>query len=275
MKQHWTVWALFGAGFFLFFLLLSPHTVSGQQGSQANWQGIVPHSPPLQSSAPSDSSQQPTLLSEQSLTPRQPQRLPPNDTRAVPHRSQSATPTVQGSETPGVQHEIPAVWPPQPAATHVPGYLGAQTKSFYRGRFCMHAMTIEGVEVTAVAPNSPAERAGLRTARGLTAREAAVATVAGLLTLSPVAPVAASVARAAGGVYHGDIILAVGGKRVKTQEEFERALTRFGPDTVVYLTIRRGEAAVQIPVRLDDWPASTPRPELQQARATATETGKQ
>jgi S1-C subfamily serine protease len=60
--------------------------------------------------------------------------------------------------------------------------------------------------------------------------------------------------QAAGGVDHGDIILAVNGKRVKTQTEFQRELVPFGPQSVVYLTVRRGEAVLQIPVRMDNWP---------------------
>jgi len=122
----------------------------------------------------------------------------------------------------------------------------------------MHALTIQGVETVAVAQDSPAARAGFRPARGLSPREVATATVAGLLTLSPASSVAPSVVRAAGGVDHGDIILAVNGKRVKIQEEFQREILQYGPHTTVYLTVRRGEGVLQIPARLDDWPASTP-----------------
>jgi S1-C subfamily serine protease len=129
----------------------------------------------------------------------------------------------------------------------------------------MHALTIQAVEVTAVAPDSPAERAGLRPAKALTGREVAVATVAGLLVLSPAAPLAAKVLQAAGGVDHGDLILAVSGKRVTTQAEFERALAGFGPRTVVYLTVRREDAVFQLPVRLDDWPVPSLPASPQQA----------
>jgi S1-C subfamily serine protease len=141
------------------------------------------------------------------------------------------------------------------------------SRDFYRERFCMHALTIQAVEVAAVAPGSPAERAGLRPARALTGREVAVATVAGLLVLSPAAPWAAKVLQASGGVDHGDLILAVGGKRVTTHHEFERTLAGYGPQTVVYLTVRRGEAIFQLPVRLDDWPVSSSPPSLQEATA--------
>jgi S1-C subfamily serine protease len=130
-------------------------------------------------------------------------------------------------------------------------------RNFYRERFCMHALTIQGVEAVTVAQDSPAARAGFRPARNLSPREVATATVAGLLTLSPVAPLASSFVRAAGGVNHGDIILAVNGKRVKIQEEFQREMVSYAPHTTVYFTIRRGEEVVQIPARLDTWPAST------------------
>jgi S1-C subfamily serine protease len=131
----------------------------------------------------------------------------------------------------------------------------------------MHAMTIQAVEVTAVAPGSPAERAGLRPARGLTRSEVAAATVAGLLVLSPAAPLAAKVLRATGGVDHGDLILAVGGKRVTTRAEFERVLAGFAPQTVVYMTVRRGDAVTQLPVRLDDRPDSSPAEPLREMNA--------
>ena len=115
-------------------------------------------------------------------------------------------------------------------------------------------MTIKAVEVTSVDPGSPAERAGLRPARSLTGREVVTATVAGLLTLSHAAPLATHVLRATGGVGHGDLILAVGGKRVTTRGEFERALSGFGSQAVVYLTVRRGDTISQLPVHLEQLP---------------------
>jgi hypothetical protein len=169
----------------------------------------------------------------------------------------AAQPGSQDTEESTAQKEIPAAWPPTTPPTVRPtGYLGANTRNFYRERFCMHAMTIKAVEVASVAPGSPAERAGLRAARALTGREVATAAVAGLLVLSPAAPLAVHILRATGGVDHGDLILAVGGKRVATQDEFERALSVFGPQTVVYLTVRRGDTISQIPVRLEQ--GSTP-----------------
>jgi S1-C subfamily serine protease len=130
-------------------------------------------------------------------------------------------------------------------------------RNFYRERFCMHALTIQGVEAITVAQDSPAAQAGFRPARNLSPGEVAAATVAGLLTLSPAASLAPSVVRAAGGVNHGDIILAVNGKRVKIQEDFQREMLSYPPQTTVYFTIRRGEGVLQIPARLDTWPTST------------------
>lgn len=268
MRHHRTVWAPFGAGFFSLFLLV-PGTVSAQQSSQATWQGPSPPSS-LQSPTSHNSSQAPASHTVQPTPPTPSQPPLTRREQTLPHTGQAITPGLQGPEKPSAQ-EVPTVWPPKQAAIHNPGYLGLSGQTFHRSRFCMHAMTIHGVEVTAVVPNSPAARAGLRTARALSTREAAVATVAGLLALTPAAPLAAPVVRAAGGVGHGDIILAVGGKRVKTRAGFEHALARFGPHSIVYLTVRRKQAVVQIPVRLDEWPHPEHRPAVQHVRAEMSE----
>jgi hypothetical protein len=266
MKYRWTVWAPSVACFFL----LLPCLASGQQDGQSlQWQGGPPPTSLLQSPVRRDSSQKPIIHGGQSsaASHRQP---PSTDTgQAAPLSNQSvAPPSPQNTEEPAAQREIPVVESqPQPAVS-TPGYLGLNSRNFYRERFCMHALTIQAVEVAAVAPGSPAERAGLRPARPLTGREIAAATVAGLLVLSPAAPWAAKVLQASGGVDHGDLILAVGGKRVTTQGEFERALTGYSPQTVVYFTVRRGEAVFQLPVRLDDWPAPPSPAALQEANAS-------
>jgi hypothetical protein len=258
MKHVSKVWIFPAACGFLLF----PWVVSGQQTSQPQWQqGASP--PSFQSPKPRDSSQPSKPSDAQRPVADHAQPPPDNDEQSVPETHQPTPLHAQEPEIP-LQHEIPAVWPPVQPATGTPGYLGIRIRDFYRERFCMHALTIQGVEVAAVEPSSPAERAGLRPARGLSAREIAAATVAGLLTLSPVSSLAAPVLRAAGGVAHGDIILAVGGKRVKTQTQFQEALSRFGPRTIVHLTLRRGEAVLQLPVPLDDWPTQVSAVSLQQ-----------
>jgi hypothetical protein len=241
--------------------LLLPWTAHGQQNSEPppQQQGISSSPPSFQSSKPPDSSQKPPPSESRQLIPIDDQSPPPRGNTQPPQEThQSGLPAVQESPPPSVQYEIPAVWPPPqplPSLASAPGYMGIRIRDFYRERFCMHALTIQGVEVASVEPNSPAARAGLRPARGLSTREVAVATIAGLLTISPASSLAPAVTRAAGGVGHGDIILAVGGKRVKTETQFQEELSRFGPRTVVHLTIRRGDAVVQVPVQLDDWPA--------------------
>lgn len=237
-------------------VLLFPGAASGQQTVQPQWQqGTSVPSPSFQSTKQQNSSQQqkPHSPSQSTLEYSQP---PMSKDGQPAHEAQQPSPSyTQDTPVPSAQQEIPVIWPPPQPALSTPGYLGIRIRNFYRERFCMHALTIQGVEVAAVEPHSPAERAGLRPARGLSAREIATATVAGLLAISPASSLAPSVLRAAGGVEHGDIILAIAGKRVKTQDQFQEALARFGPRTVVHLTIRRGEATLQLPVHLDDWPA--------------------
>ncbi len=261
MKHRWTVWAPSAACFLLFL----PCLTSGQQDTQLHWQGGPPPPSFLQSPAPADSSQKPTA------SPGQPsardRNQPPSASAVQPSllsNQPPAQPGIQDAEEPTAQKEIPAAWPQAQSPVSTPGYLGLRGRDFYRSRMCMHALTIQAVEVTAIAPDSPAERAGLRPARALTGREVAAATVAGLLVLSPAAPWAAKVLQASGGVDHGDLILAVSGKRVTTQTEFERALAGFGPRTVVYLTVRRGDTVFQLPVSLEEWPLpSLPAPPQQ------------
>ncbi len=261
MRHRWTVWAPSAACF----LLLLPCLTSGQQDTQSHWQGGPPPPSLLQSPARPDSSQKPTASPGQPSARDHDQR-PSADAEqpSLLSNQPTAQPGIQDAEEPTTQKEIPAAWPQAQSPVSTPGYLGLSSRDFYRARLCMHALTIQAVEVTAVAPGGPAERAGLRPARALTGREVAAATVAGLLALSPAAPLAAKVLQASGGVDHGDLILAVSGKRVTTQAEFERGLAGFGPRTVVYLTVRRGDAVFQLPVSLDDWPVpSLPAPPQQ------------
>jgi S1-C subfamily serine protease len=121
----------------------------------------------------------------------------------------------------------------------------------------MHSLTIRGVEIETVLPDSPAAQAGLRPARELTARETAVATAAGLLTLTPAAALAPSLVRYSGGIPHGDIILAVNGHRVGKQEEFQNEILRARPQAMVYFTVHRDGTNIQVPVRLAEWPTAS------------------
>jgi S1-C subfamily serine protease len=91
----------------------------------------------------------------------------------------------------------------------------------------------------------------------LTAREHAVATAAGLLTLTPAAALAPSLVQYSGGVPHGDIILAVNGRRVGKQDEFQNEILRTRPRATVYFTVHRDGTNIQIPVRLTEWPTAS------------------
>jgi len=135
----------------------------------------------------------------------------------------------------------------------------------------MHALTVQGIEVVGIEPNSPAERAGLHAAQALTPQEVAIGAAAGVMTVAQAEPVAAAFVNALGGMNHGDIILAVAGRRVKTFDEFQQELVRFGPQAVVYFTVRRGENVIQLPVRLTHGPAWNSSVAEQEAKAVRTQ----
>jgi hypothetical protein len=259
---------------------------SGQQGTPLQWQGPLPSSSVWQSSAPAPASQQRLPETTQRLPSPHPQSPPATlEQSSGPGKQQPLPVQGQGPYHPNVQ-EIPAVWqapaptPPQSAPsmspptilplTSVPGYVGLHGRDFYRARFCMHALTIQGVEVMQIEPNSPAARAGLRPAQPLTTREIAIGAAAGVLSVAQAEPVAAALVNAGGGMNHGDIILAVAGRRVKTFDEFQHELAQFGPQAVVYFTVRRGESVLQLPVRLAHEPTSDASGSAQEASATGT-----
>ncbi len=279
MKQCRAVRAFFSASVLLFL----PDLASGQQETQFRWQGPLPSSFIWQSSTPANSSQQ--------LIPQTPQRSPASRPQLPPARIEQSS--RQGNQPlrrlPGQElihsnvQEIPVVWqPPAPATNqpppvmsvpvapplaNTPGYVGLRGRDFYHTRFCMHALTVQGVEVVTVEPNSPAARAGLRPAQPLTTREVAVGAAAGVMTMAKAEPAAATFLNALGGMHHGDIILSVAGRRVRTLDEFQQELARFGPQSVIYFTIRRGENILQLPLRLAHGPASDSSGAIQEAQA--------
>ena len=273
MMYRWTV----GSLVICCSSLLFAYSANGQQPSPLSWQGERFRVPSLQSPNSDASSPQSTSGSATQIAPAE------NTGQQLPTRKQSPRkPRTRPADRPNMQ-EIPPVWPqaqpppipqpviqtPQPekndqrltppatpAVAHVPGFLGVNTRNFYRERFCMHALTIRGVEVETVFPGSPAAQAGLRPARELTAREKAVAMTAGFLTLTPAAAAAPSLVRFGGGIPHGDIILAVNGRRVSGQEEFQNEILRVRPRATAYFTVHRGDTNIQVPVRLTESPTA-------------------
>jgi S1-C subfamily serine protease len=113
---------------------------------------------------------------------------------------------------------------------------------------------------------SPAERAGIRAKGKLQWQHA----VAGLLALSPAAPLAVPlIMSTAKGSGPGDIVLAVDGERVKKREEFEQIMRRFEPGDMVYLSVLRRGSTLRVPVKLGQHP-SVEDPSTSLAEATTT-----
>lgn len=281
MKHHRMVWTSTAVSVFLSCAGLA----SGQQGTLLQWQGPSPASSVRQSSAPAPVSPQRISQPTQHAPLSHPQSPPATREQSpAPDAGHQLPPPVQGQGFlhPNVQ-EIPAVWqppasltsqplpamstPPIPPPPSAPGYVGLHGRDFYHSQFCMHALTIQGVEVLRIEPNSSAARAGLHPAQPLTTREIAVGAAAGILTVGQAEPVAAAFVNAGGGMNHGDIILAVAGRRVKTFDEFQRELAQFGPQAVVYFTVRRGESVLQLPVRLAYGPTANSFEAAQEAQA--------
>ncbi len=114
-------------------------------------------------------------------------------------------------------------------------YLGMSVKYATQ---CYMGMEEHGLEVISIDPNSPAERAGLKSKTGMTAAGAAgstAGTMLGPLSLL-VNPLLAK-----GGAFGqpGDLIVAVDDRRVRSQGDLDYAMARLKPGDTMYLTVIR------------------------------------
>ncbi|MBI3798386.1 MAG: PDZ domain-containing protein [Deltaproteobacteria bacterium] len=146
----------------------------------------------------------------------------------------------------------PDLSPPQPSAA--PSTNNAQTKPAYLGIAGQTVQTCRypaGVRITRVIEGSPAQQAGLKGEGTLSWQEA----MAGVLTLTPLAPLVLPFVtdREHGG--SGDLILAVDGKRIHNREELEQEMQRFRPGNTIYFSVFRDQSGVhQIAVQLTEAP---------------------
>lgn len=207
------------------------------QGSP--WQG--PHSQQPASPAPLPQESRPSPVP-------QPPLLPETQPQGEGHPQVMEMPTAQ---PPSALSTQPALSPQQSATARSqgaparPAYFGAIGKTALACRYPA------GVRVSHVIEGSPAQRAGLQGEATLSWKEA----LAGLLALSPVAPLAAPFIIQSDHGGYGDLLLAVDGKRIHNHEEFTQEMERLRPGDVVYLSIlREGSGLRQIPVQLTEYP---------------------
>jgi hypothetical protein len=225
------------------------------QQAQSEWQG-----PQSRQTEPVPSPSQPATQSTPQPVPPAPAQPLGADhpqvpemprPQAAPASSQKPSNTTSQPTTITSQPPAPSP-PPQPAAALTkqrrslnPPYFGAVGKT---GLACRYPA---GVRVSRVIENSPAYHAGLKGEATLTWKDA----MANILAVSPIAPFLSSGEGPSEHGGHGDLILAVDGKRVHNIEEFNRELQRCRPGDVVYLSVLRGERGlIQIPVRLSEYP---------------------
>ncbi|MDO8433529.1 MAG: PDZ domain-containing protein [Candidatus Binatus sp.] len=103
---------------------------------------------------------------------------------------------------------------------------------------CYMGMEEHGLEVVSVDPNSPAERAGLKSATGMTAAGAA-GTTAGTM-LGPLSLLVTPLLAKGGALGQGgDLIVAVDDRRVRSQGDLDDAMARLKPGDTMYLTVIR------------------------------------
>jgi hypothetical protein len=226
----------------LTFLLIPVFSVFAQQSpswQDSGWQGTPPQqhptpTPPIQEPHPStipQPSHPPSLQNEDETHP-QVMEMP-----AV----QAPTPL---SPQPVLSAPQPSAAPPTSAQTK-PAYLGIAGQTVQTCRYPA------GVRITRVIEGSPAQQAGLKGEGTLSWQEA----MAGVLTLTPLAPLVLPFVtdREHGGT--GDLILAVDGKRIHNREELEQEMKRFRPGNTIYFSVLRDQSGVhQIAVQLTEAP---------------------
>jgi PDZ domain len=227
----------------LTFLLIPVLPVLAQQSpswQDSGWQGA----PPQQHSAPGPSVQEP----DPSAIPQPP--LPPSlQPEGEAHPQVMEMPAAQTPPTPELQPDL-SVPQPVTAAPSVnlpskPAYLGVAGQTVQSCRYPA------GVRITRVIEGSPAHQAGLKGEGTLTWQQA----MAGVLTLTPLAPLVFPFFTDSEHGGSGDLILAVDGKRIHDREELEREMVRFRPGDTVYFSVLREQSGVhQIPVQLAESP---------------------
>jgi len=119
---------------------------------------------------------------------------------------------------------------------------------------------IEGLEIVAVDPGSPAEQAGLKGRTGMTGLGATGATAGALM--APLDLAVLPLLNKAGQLGQtGDLIIAIDDRRVTSQLDLATALNNLKPGDTIYLTVVRldhgGSKTTKIPVRLAS-PAQPP-----------------
>lgn len=174
-------------------------------------------------------------------------------------------------EVPRPQVALPPAPPPQPETQQTLLELGPQRETREPGqnvsfppppitiglvaqsvRFCRAGKDIAGVKVAGLEKGSPAQQAGLQAENGMGWKQI----VAVLLTFTPAAPLRVLLLLDGGEQESGDIIVAVDGKPVKSQEAFAREIARFQAGEVAYLSVLRGTKTLVVPVHLPSRPES-------------------
>ena len=226
----------------MLFTLVPALPVHAQQNPL--WQGSRIQQPTTP--APSAQAPRPSAVPQLSLPPEA-------QTKGEAHPQVMEMPAAQAPFTPSPQPALPLQQ--SAAVTRAlnlparPAYLGVAGQTSSACRYPA------GVRVTRVIEGSPAQQAGLKGEGTLSWQQVVVS----VLALSPAAPLIFPFLTSSEHGGHGDLLLAVDGKRIHNREELEQEMERFRPGDVVYFSVLRGESGLsQIPVHLADYPSSTP-----------------